>query len=147
MSYEIPLYRVTLVRESTIDFEDRPIFTSAADVDRVMRGISADSDREIFSVVLLSAKHRIIGVNVVSMGSLTATLVHPREVFKPAILANAAALILCHNHPSGDPTPSQEDLEITRRLRSGAEILGIRLLDHVILGDGTYLSFADTGRL
>ncbi len=83
----------------------------------------------------LNTKNNITGINVVSIGSLNSSLVHPREVFKAAILGNAAAIILAHNHPSGDPSPSPEDLEITRRLVEAGKILGIEVLDHVIIGD------------
>ena len=83
-----------------------------------------------------------------SLGALTAALVHPREVLKPAILGNAAAMILVHNHPSGDPAPSGEDLALTRRLCEASELVGIRVLDHIIIGhDGAYRSLADEGRL
>lgn len=97
--------------------------------------------------MLLDGKNRLAGFNVVSIGSLTASLVHPREVFKAAILANAAAMIVVHNHPSGDPTPSAEDIAITQRLRQAGELLGISLLDHVVIGDDRYVSFADEGIL
>jgi len=104
-------------------------------------------DREYFWCLSLDGKNRAQGVDVVSVGTLTASLVHPREVFKAAILTNAAAIIVAHNHPSGDPTPSVEDREITQRLRQAGEILGIKLLDHVVLGHGHYHSFADSGDL
>jgi DNA repair protein RadC len=100
----------------------------------------------MFVVVLVDAQHRPIGVNVVSIGSLTATVVHPRECFKPAIIGNAAAVLLVHGHPSGCPQPSTEDIAITRRLRDAGELLGIRVLDHVIVGDGNHFSFVDEGR-
>jgi DNA repair protein RadC len=100
-------------------------------------------------VLLLSPKNNVIGVNTVSVGSLTASVVHPRECFKPAILSNAAAIILAHNHPSGQPRPSQEDRVLTVRLVAAGKLLGISVLDHVIIGDGTsaYFSFADEGLL
>jgi len=79
------------------------------------------------------------------VGTLTSSLVHPREVFKPAILGNAAALILLHNHPSGDPAPSAEDLHLTRRLREVGEVFDIKVLDHIIVGAGRYVSFVDDG--
>jgi DNA repair protein RadC len=100
-------------------------------------------DREQFVVVLLNAKHRPIGAHVVSVGSLTASIVHPREVFKVAIAGNAVSLALAHNHPSNDVTPSPEDIAITRRLREVGELMGVRILDHVILGAETHFSFAD----
>lgn len=100
-------------------------------------------DRERFSVVLLDGKNRVLGIHIVSVGSLTAALVHPREVFKAAILANAASVILVHNHPSGDPEPSAEDRALTARLRQAGELLGITVLDHVVIGDGSYTSLAE----
>jgi len=100
-------------------------------------------------VVLLDRKNKVIGLNTVSVGSLTASICHPREVFKAAILANAAAVILGHNHPSGDPQPSQEDRVLTARLAAAGQLLGIEVLDHIIVGDGTehFFSFADVGML
>jgi hypothetical protein len=85
---------------------------------------------------MVDQKHKVIGINTVSMGSLTASVVHPREVMKPAILSNAAALLLCHNHPSGAPQPSQEDRALTKRLVDAGKLLGIAVLDHIIVGDG-----------
>jgi len=98
---------------------------------------------------MLDQKNKIIGINTVSVESLTASVVHSREVFKPAILSNAAAIILAHNHPSGQPQPSQEDRILTVRLVAAGKLLGISVLDHVIIGDGTsaYFSFADEGLL
>ena len=122
-----------------------PVLRTSADVARVLRPLFDGIDREKFVVLLLDAKHRPIGVNTVSVGSLTASIVSPREVFKPAIVGNAAALLLAHNHPSGDPAPSAEDIELTKRLRDAGELLGIRVLDHVILGDGKHYSFVDAG--
>lgn len=95
------------------------------------------SDREVFSVILLDVKNHVIGINVVSIGSLSASVVHPREVFKAAILANAANIILTHNHPSGDPAPSKEDISITSRLVQAGRLMDIPVLDHIIIGDGT----------
>lgn len=100
---------------------------------------------ELFMIVLLDAKHAMIREMTVSEGTLTHSLVHPREVFHAAIRESAAALILLHNHPSGDPTPSQEDRALTSRLIAAGEVLGIRVLDHLVLGDGRYVSFADQG--
>ncbi len=106
-----------------------------------------DRRKEYFLILLLDSKNRIIREEQVSEGSLNQSIVHPREVFRPAIRESAAAVILVHNHPSGDPTPSREDREITRRLREGGELLGIRVLDHIIIGDGSYLSFVEQGLL
>jgi DNA repair protein RadC len=138
-------YRLELVCESGADEPEETILRTSADVARVLRPLFEGVDREKFVVVLLDAKHRAIGVNVVSLGSLTSTVVHPREVFKPAIAGNSAAIILAHGHPSGCAEPSSEDVQITRRLRDAGELLGIRVLDHVILGDGNHYSFADAG--
>lgn len=104
-----------------------------------------DLVRETFKVVLLDRKNRVIKDEVVSVGSLSASIVHPREVLSPAVRHSAAAFICVHNHPSGDPKPSSEDLEITRRLHEASKILGVALLDHVIVGDDRYFSFADEG--
>jgi DNA repair protein RadC len=103
-------------------------------------------DREKFLVILLNAKNRLIDVEPVSNGTLTSTLVHPREVFKFAIRRSAHAIILAHNHPSGDPSPSREDRELTRRLIDAGKVIGIEVLDHIVIGDdGRYVSFRERG--
>lgn len=101
--------------------------------------------REHFYAVLLDNKHRKIKDVAVSQGSLTASIVHPRDVFAPVVRESAAAVIFVHNHPSGDPTPSKEDIEITRRLREVGDLVGVRVLDHVVIGKGRYVSFVDDG--
>ena len=116
----------------------RPVISSPADVERLVRGRIANLDRENFVVVLLNTKNEVIETPTVSIGTLGASLVHPREVFKPAIRASAASVILAHNHPSGKVEPSREDREVTRRLGEAAGILGIEMLDHVIVGDGYF---------
>jgi DNA repair protein RadC len=124
----------------------RPVVSSPADVERLLRGRIANLDRENFVVVLLNTKNEVIETSTVSVGTLGASLVHPREVFKPAVRASAASVILAHNHPSGKVEPSREDREVTRRLGEAAEILGIEMLDHVIVGDG-YFSMKEHGIL
>ncbi len=124
----------------------RPVVSSPADVDRLLRGRIANLDRENFVVVLLNTKNEVIETPLVSVGTLSASLVHPREVFKPAIRASAASVILAHNHPSGKVEPSREDREVTRRLGQAAEVLGIEVLDHVIVGDG-FFSMKEHGML
>jgi DNA repair protein RadC len=109
--------------------------------------VLADQPTEVFAMLCLSTKHRIIAYHEVSRGTLDSTLVHPREVFKAALLANAAAIIVSHNHPSGDPSPTIDDIDVTRRLVAAGEILGILLLDHIVVGDGRYFSFNEAGRL
>ena len=104
-----------------------------------------DMRHEVFKAVLLDAKHTIIRDFTVSQGSLTVSIVHPREVFNVAVRESAAAIIFVHNHPSGDPQPSEEDHALTQRLIAAGEILGIQVLDHIVIGDGKYVSFADEG--
>jgi DNA repair protein RadC len=104
-----------------------------------------DRKRETFISVLLDGKNRVLREDVVSTGSLTASIVHPREVFMTAIRESADAIVFVHNHPSGDPTPSLEDVEITSRLVDVSRLVGIRVLDHVVIGDGCYASFHEKG--
>jgi DNA repair protein RadC len=117
------------------------------DVFRHFRGRLSGLAQERFYVVLLDGKGRMKRELRVSEGTLTASLVHPREVFRAAIREAAAAAILVHNHPSGDPTPSPEDVALTSRLRAAGELVGIKVLDHVIVGNGRYTSFVDNGQL
>lgn len=142
--YALPRFRVTLVRENRASYLATPI-RSSVDAAALLAPCFKGLDREQFVVCGLDAKHHIIGLNVVSIGSLTLSIVHPREVFKPVILMNACALICAHNHPSGDPSPSAEDRTLTARLRQASELLGITLLDHIILGEDRTYSFADQG--
>lgn len=104
-----------------------------------------DLRHEVFKVVLLDAKHAMVREATVSEGSLTVSIVHPREVFNLAVRESAAAVIFVHNHPSGDPSPSEEDRTLTARLVAAGDVLGIQVLDHLIIGDGRYTSFADNG--
>jgi DNA repair protein RadC len=125
---------------------ERPVISSPADVDGLLRGRIASLDRENFVAVLLNTKNEVIGFPTISVGTLSASLVHPREVFKPAIRASAASVVLAHNHPSGRVEPSSEDREVTERMAGAAKIIGIGVLDHVILGDG-YFSMKEHGLL
>lgn len=120
---------------------------SSEDVFRHFRDDLENQKREFFYVVLLNNKNRKIRDVKISEGSLTASLVHPREVYNPVIRESAAAVIFVHNHPSGDPAPSPEDVEITRRLKEVGEIMGVRVLDHVVVGRDRYFSFSDKGML
>lgn len=106
-----------------------------------------DQRKEIFLALLLDSKNRLLREVRISEGSLNASIVHPREVFAPVIRESAAAVLFVHNHPSGDPTPSREDLEITRRLKEVGDLMGVRVLDHIIIGSGAYVSLADRGLL
>lgn len=103
--------------------------------------------KEMFLTLHLDGKNRVVCVDQVSVGSLNQSIVHPREVFKSACLSNCASLLLIHQHPTGDPSPSQEDIAITRRLKEAGELMGIKVLDHIIVGDGEYLSFVERGLL
>ena len=144
----VPVYRVALVRETSLP-APAPRLRSAVHAAELLRQYLGAVDREHFVVILLNRKNAPIGLNTVSIGSLTASVVQMREVFKPAILANAAALLCGHNHPSGDPAPSREDRALTQRLVDAGKLLGIPLVDHVVIGEGTitYFSFADQGLL
>lgn len=103
--------------------------------------------KEQFVVVLLNSKNKVIGTEVVSEGSLSNSIVHPREVFVPALLQHAAAIMVAHNHPSGEPSPSVEDRELTSMLVRSGKVLGIPLVDHIIIGDGNYYSFLENEAL
>jgi DNA repair protein RadC len=144
LPYRVPRYRVTLVREGRAIPATEFVQTSEGAA-RILQPLFAGLDREQFLICGLDAKHGLIGINIVSTGSLTLAIVHPREVFKPLILMNAGAWLCAHNHPSGDITPSLEDRVLTKRLREASELFGIPLLDHLILADERYYSFADQG--
>jgi len=145
----ISVFRVSLVKDRRVSFESSRV-NNSAQAQSILRKLietQGQQDRENFCVVLLSAKNEIIGLNFCAIGGLSSATIHPREVLKPAILANSAALILCHNHPSGDPTPSPEDMEITTRIIQAANIMGITVHEHLIISmhDDRYYSFADNG--
>jgi len=143
----IPIYRVSLVREGRLPYYEQRIRTSAI-ASTILHTYLADVDREHFVILLLDQKNQVIGIHTVSIGSLTASVVHPREVFKVAILANAAAILCGHNHPSGDCQPSREDRAMTTRLVEAGKLLGISVLDHIIIGgEEKYFSFGDEGLL
>ncbi|GFO65729.1 DNA repair protein RadC [Geomonas paludis] len=132
--------------------ERRPIesferFTSAAQVFEHLNHEYRDRHTEQFVALLLDGKNRIISRALISEGSLNQSIVHPREVFNAAVRQSAAAMILLHNHPSGDPTPSPEDLAVTRLLCEAGQIMGIRVLDHIVIGENEYYSFADHGQI
>jgi DNA repair protein RadC len=120
---------------------------SAADVHHHFYERLRDSVQENFIAVLLDGRHRVLGNLPISRGTLTASLVHPREVFRGAVREAAAAIVLVHNHPSGDPSPSAQDREVTRRLEEAGEIMGIRVVDHVVVAEGGYYSFCEAGQM
>ncbi len=145
----IPVYRISLVRDEHIKFEQTRL-SSSSEAQIVIRNLInalGQPDREQFCVLLLDAKNKTIGLNIVSTGSLSSAAVHPREVLKPAILANASAMILAHNHPSGELMPSAEDKAITKRIIQASRIMGITVHEHLIISmeEDQYFSFADQG--
>ncbi len=137
------MYELKVVRERRPGYGPACRIQTAQDVFNVFRSSCLEADREVFLMLPLDGKNQVLGFHVVSIGSLTAALVHPREVFKLAILASAAAVILVHNHPSGDPEPSAEDKALTARLKQAGELLGIRVLDHVVIAGDRFVSFAE----
>jgi DNA repair protein RadC len=119
-------------------------FTSSREVFELFNFLKYET-KEHFLALHLDSKNRILCLDKVSSGSLNASIVHPREVFKTALLSSAAAILFVHNHPSGNPEPSREDLELTTRLKQAGDLLGLRVLDHIIIGEDRYVSLADQG--
>ncbi|HOJ77168.1 MAG TPA: DNA repair protein RadC [Bacillota bacterium] len=124
-----------------------PVIKKPQDVFELLKANYQDLDREHFKVVHLNTKNQVIKVETTAIGILSSSPVHPREVFKEAVKSSTASLILSHNHPSGDPTPSREDILLTNRLREAGQILGIEIIDHVIFGDNRYVSLKEQGYL
>lgn len=140
----VPVYRVRLVRESGVRAEMEQISDPWAAA-TIFNQLLEDADREYVLVMMLDAKNKVIGINVASMGTLDSAHVNMREIFKPALLANAAAIIVGHNHPSGDPSPSPEDIVVTRELVQAGKILGVQVLDHLIIGYRRHASLKERG--
>lgn len=139
----VDIIHLKMVKESSILYKDRKII-SASSVVSMMQDFVEDSDREKFIVIYLNTKNEPTAIHTVSIGSLNAAIVHPREVMKGAILSNSNAMILVHNHPSGNTEPSQEDRDITKRLQEVGKLMGIPVIDHIIMGDqGRYCSFRE----
>jgi DNA repair protein RadC len=139
----VELGRRTLVRGAV----DRPRLSSPRQLAAHLLPQYGAGAVEQFGIVMLDTKHRVIRVKIISTGSLDATVVHPREVFREAAAASAAAIVLFHNHPSGDPTPSPDDVVLTTRMVSAGDIMGIEVVDHLILADQRYYSLIESGRL
>lgn len=139
----VPVFKVFLVRENQEPYKILKI-TSPQETVPVIREYLKFADREHFGVLILNTKNEIIGISTVSIGTINAAFAIAREVYKPAILAGAASIIIFHNHLSSDPSPSKEDIETTQRLQEAGQILGIKLLDHIIVSASqTYYSFAE----
>lgn len=142
--YALPIYSVRLVRESSLKAEVKKI-RSPRDCVNVFAEYIGDADREHFVALMLDTKNQMVALHTVSIGDLSSSIVHPREVFKIAVALGAASIIVAHNHPSGDPTPSPEDIAVTRRLHQAGELLGIELLDHIVIGDQRWSSLKEKG--
>lgn len=144
--YQVPHYKIQLVRDGSQPSTWRK-FSNSLEVFNMLQEPFALLDREELVVIMLDSKNQMIGINVVSVGCLSQSIVHPREVFKPLVLASAAAFVVAHNHTSGDPAPSREDRDCSRRLLKAGKVMGIKMLDHVVIGGESYFSFADSGVL
>ena len=144
MSYRLPRYRVFLVREGSCEVDQNTIRTPE-DVFAIMGPEYETAAVETAMMLALDTKNKVIGVFTISTGSLNASIICTRDVFQRAILVNAASVILVHNHPSGDPTPSKEDIKATQCIAEAGRVMGIPVLDHIIIGDGTYVSLCERG--
>ena len=144
---QVSFERVVLVREKLGRYELPRKIGSPEDAYKAITTITnvQEEAQEVFGILILNTKNKIVAVHEISRGTLNASMVHPREVFKPAILHNAAAIICFHNHPSGDPKPSKEDIEITKRLIEVGKIMEIGIFDHIIVGDDRYISLKGRG--
>ena len=142
----INIVSIKLVKESSFLYQTLTI-SSPKDAYEMIKDQLQDLDREQFIIACLNTKNEPTNISVVSVGSLNKAIVHPREVFKTAILSNAASIMAFHNHPSGETTPSQQDIQLTNRLYEAGELLSIKLLDHLIIGDGTFTSLKEKGYL
>ena len=132
-------------RLSLFTEEGRPAIGGPRDVSNLLMPDLRYQKKEHLKSILLDTKNKVLAIKTVSVGDLSSSIVHPREVYKDAVLASAASIIVAHNHPSGDPTPSAEDVAVTKRLIQSGEIMGIDLLDHIVLGDGTFVSLKERG--
>ncbi len=140
-----PVWETLTINEVAADYiGGRARFTSSREVFALFNFLKYET-KEHFLALHLDSKNRILCLDKVSSGSLNASIVHPREVFKSALLSSAAGIIFVHNHPSGNPDPSSEDLELTTRLKKAGDLLGLRVLDHIIIGEDRYYSLADQG--
>ncbi|WP_195513973.1 JAB domain-containing protein [Turicibacter sanguinis] len=142
----INIVSIKMVKESSFLYQTRTI-SSPKDAYEMIKEQLEGLDREQFIIACLNTKNEPTNISVVSVGTLNKAIVHPREVFKTAILSNAASIMAFHNHPSGDTTPSDQDIQLTHRLVEAGELLGIKLLDHLIIGDGSFTSLKEKGYL
>lgn len=147
LNNDIQIVSVKMVKEKTLQCKYGNQLSGPDVAADILTNFIGDSDREILALLSLDVKNKINAISVISVGTLNSSLVHPREVFKIAILSNAASIIIGHNHPSGDSTPSQEDINLTKRIKESGKILGIELLDHIIVGDNNYTSLHESGEI
>lgn len=142
---QVSFERVVLVKEKAGRYELPRETRSPEEAYNAIKIITnvQEEAQEVFGILVLNTKNKIVAVHEVSRGTLNASMIHPREVFKPAVLHNAAAIICFHNHPSGNPEPSRDDIEITNRLVAAGNIMGIEILDHIIVGDDRYVSLKE----
>ena len=148
MSIHISLNKIVLIKESAhrYNLDTRSIHGPEDAVHAINTILNLDNEaQEVLVTLMLNTKNDIVGIQEITRGSLSASIVHPREVYKAAILHNAASIILAHNHPSGDPDPSREDIAVTERILKAGKILDIPLLDHVIIGDPRFISLKEKG--
>jgi DNA repair protein RadC len=141
--FSIPRYHISLVKESEMDWPTSYI-RSAAEAYEIAKVIFAGYDREAMFVFMLDQKNQIIGINLISTGTLTEALIHPRELFKAIVLSNSASFLMVHNHPSGDPAPGNADRQLTARIKDVASLIGVRMIDSIIVGESSYYSFAES---
>jgi len=145
-SKRVNIISLKMVKERSILYSNRKI-SSPSDAADLLRPFLQESDREMLVVCCLDTKNQPTFINIASIGTLNSSLVHPREVFKAAILSNAASVIIAHNHPSGDSSPSNEDITITTRLKDAGKIIGIDVIDHIVIGFDNYVSLKEKGIL
>lgn len=143
-SKRVNIVSVKLVKESSMLYKQRRV-RSPQDSYELFREYLGEVDREHFVVACLDTKNQPTNITTVHIGSVNASIVHPREVMKTGILSNAYSILVCHSHPSGDPTPSPEDIEVTKRLAQVGKLVGIELLDHIIIGDNKFISLKEKG--
>jgi DNA repair protein RadC len=135
---------IQLIKEKSSLYQSN-VVNSPSDAFVIVNQYLENVDREHFGILCLDTKNKVTAIHTVSIGSLNSSIVHPRELFKAAILANSNSIVLFHNHPSGDPTPSSEDITVTRRLTEAGTVMGIEVLNHVIVGDGRHISLKERG--
>ena len=145
-SKRVNIVSLKMVRETSILYKERKV-KSPEDAYNLLKPLMIDADREQFIVVCLDTKNQPTAINVCHVGSLNSSIVHPREVMKAAILSSSASIIVAHNHPSQDPTPSREDVEVTKRLADAGNLLGIELLDHLVICEEKFVSLKEKGHI